>query len=268
MKEFKPKTRLQIYKEANFGSIENIPDKYFIEETETLIDNEELTFVLIPITGNYTAPLCDSSIELHSDDVVKIDNVVVPYYDNSATYQTGDLCWEIALDKEDDYDGAIIISIGARPSGTKHASVYQTTKKCTLHPKTKTELYYSAVSHLFSNREIESFGELIGPIPKTVNEKLTYRECIPSGAVDEITPKTRSQWYRAKALELVEAVPESKLPPKTNIEKCYAYKAGLYEGELPEPKTVDEYYIALECGWMPDKESEAVSDDPSAAVEH
>ena len=52
MKEFKPKTRLQMHKEAKFGSIENIPDKYFIEETETLIDNKELTFNASQVTGN------------------------------------------------------------------------------------------------------------------------------------------------------------------------------------------------------------------------
>lgn len=344
--DFVPKTRLQIYKEANFGDARNIPDKYVIEETEKLIDNEELTtWRQAGLTDNFTTSLCGSSIVLEEQDVVKIDNIVVPLFDPSVTYQTGDLYWKINLDREQNYAGASITSVGVSPSGTKHASVYRITKKCTLHPKTKTELYYSAVSHLFSNREIESFEELIGPIPKTVNEKLTYRECVPRGTVDEITPKTRTQWYRAKALELVEELPskveqvalaedvtvtwtanidpgyhcdiyeqeeefsgsenitvvlngdeipyienaidenvhwtfdndtkirveyvakgdppansvasaylateELLIPPKTNIEKYYAYKAGLYEGELPEPKTVDEYYIALECGWQP-----------------
>lgn len=259
-KEFIPKTRLQMYKEAIFGDRQNIPDKYFIEETETPIDNEELTtWQQNVVTGNYTASLCDSSIALNLQDVVKIDNVVVPYYDNSATYQTGDLYWEANFDRNHAYIGASVTSVGVSPSGTKHASVYQTVQKFTLLPKTPIETYFAGTSGLF-NREDFEFLE-----PKTINEKLTALEC-EYGEFD-ITPKTRTQWYRAKALELVEAVPESKLPPKTNTEKYYAYKAGLYEGELPDPKTVDEYYIALYCGWQPAEDDDSGKDHVPGVID-
>ena len=44
----------------------------------------------------------------------------------------------------------------------------------------------------------------------------------------------------------------SKLAPKTREEKYLAAKAGLISSDdLPDPKTVDEYYQALDAGWVP-----------------
>lgn len=40
----------------------------------------------------------------------------------------------------------------------------------------------------------------------------------------------------------------SKLAPKTREEKYLAAIANLYNGELPEPKTVDEYILATKAG--------------------
>lgn len=246
MRAFVPKTRLQVYKAWANPELQSIvPEKYLVEETTVIIDNKELSFSADG--NNYAAELANSTVAIYPNDVVKYNGVEISQElaEMVTGHNTGDVYCQIIHTggPRGSYAGAKIVSVGVEPTGTNHASVYRSTTRIKLAPKTNIEKYYAYKAGLYD-------GEL--PDPKTVDEKLECKLCnVLLADVGDIAPKTRSQWYRAKALELVEDVPESKLAPKTNIEKYYAYKAGLYDGELPEPKTVDEYYIALECGWEP-----------------
>ena len=240
-KEFIPKTRSQWYKAKDLELVDELPSKV---EQVTLAEDVAVTWT--SSTGLHYCDIYEQEEEFNGSEniTVILNGNEIPYTED---FQEPGPGW---LFFENDTKIRVYCFSKYAPADSV-ASAYLTKEELLIPPKTNIEKYYAYKAGLY-------YGEL--PEPKTVDEFILAIDAGWEPAEDDdsatIMPKTRSQWYKAKALDLVEEVPESKLPPKTNIEKYYAYKAGLYDGELPDPKTVDEYYIALDCGWKPASDSE------------
>ena len=83
--------------------------------------------------------------------------------------------------------------------------------------------------------------------PNTVSEmdqeSMYYFLVTPDMYVQVITLMEPVGEFTVSAYWPAEVNDMTKLAPKTNKEKYLAKKAGLYDGELPAPKTAEEYYL-------------------------
>lgn len=199
MKEFKPKTRTQIYKAA-IGKVlapDDIPSKVELVPYKNKDDNQPI--VNFPVSfeagtgyleGSYIATV-NTYDKIDENTEVLLNGVSVEERDPSKTYSAGDLFFVGGQDSRG-WNIIEVVSFQAEPVAADYV--------------------ISAYAVAF---EIDMAA---------------------------IQPKTRKEKYLASAARIGGSL--------------------IYTGPIPEPKTVDEYYTALKCGWMPDEESVVVPVGP------
>lgn len=192
MKEFKPKTRTQIYKAA-LGEVltpDDVPSKVERYSYENKEDGQPT--VNIPVSfeaatgaveGSYVAKVSTYNGIAENNEVF-LNDVPVEEYDESKTYSAGDLFFVTGKETEGykrwNYIG--VVSFQAEPAAADYVisaySVFSVPDMAAIQPKTRKEKYLAANAR-------------IGLAP-------------------------------------------------------------IYTGPIPEPKTIDEYYTALKCGFTPE----------------
>ena len=186
-KEFKPKTREQIYKALiqEVATPDDVPHKleltpYKNGENEPIV-NTSITFTAGSgaSAGSYVATVTTYD-NINENTKVLLNGVSVEKYDSTKTYSAGDLFFGAGEDSHG-WNYITVVSFQAEPAAADYVisaySVVYTVDTAAIQPKTRKEKYLAVAANIAGN-----------PI---------------------------------------------------------------YTGPIPEPKTIDEYYLALEAGYNP-----------------